>query len=146
MPRAPSKLFMYVQYLSCCQEVLWEQLQKLGYANIMNVLLLWKEPESFSLPWLFVFQWAVKSCNFFVTYWIIIETILNETQVQSTWHINPFMQNVVKWPNVLQKSCGIHTARFLKNVWPFYHIMHERVNVVTWKMKFTELYQFRKRS
>ena len=35
--------------------------------------------------------------------------------------INPFMNNVVKWFNV-------HTARFLKYVWPIYNIMHERVN------------------
>ena len=40
---------------------------------------------------------------------------------------NPFMHNVVKWPNILQKSCGAHTARFLKYVWPFYIIMHEKV-------------------
>ena len=38
------------------------------------------------------------------------------------------MHHVVKWPNVLQKSCGVHTARFLKYVSPFYKIMHERVN------------------
>ena len=37
------------------------------------------------------------------------------------------MDNVVKWPNILQKSCGVHTARFLKYVWPFYNIMYERV-------------------
>ena len=42
--------------------------------------------------------------------------------------INPFMHNVVKWPNILLKFCGVHTARFLKYVWPFYNIMHERVN------------------
>ena len=42
--------------------------------------------------------------------------------------INPFMHNVVKWPNILQKSCGVNTARFLMCVWPFYNIMHERVN------------------
>ena len=41
--------------------------------------------------------------------------------------INPFMHNVVKWPNILQKSCGVNTARYLKYVWPFYNIMHERV-------------------
>ena len=38
------------------------------------------------------------------------------------------MHNVVKWPNILQKSCGVNTARFLKYVRPFYNIMHERVN------------------
>ena len=42
--------------------------------------------------------------------------------------LNPFMHNVVKWPDILQKSCGVDTARFLKYVWPFYNIMHERLN------------------
>ena len=37
------------------------------------------------------------------------------------------MHNVVKWPNILLKYCGVNTARFLKYVWPFYNIMHERV-------------------
>ena len=36
------------------------------------------------------------------------------------------MHNAAKWQNILQKSCGVHTARFLKYVWPFYNIMHER--------------------
>ena len=40
---------------------------------------------------------------------------------------NPFMHNIVKWPNILQKSCSVHTARFLKYVWPFYNIMHDTV-------------------
>ena len=33
------------------------------------------------------------------------------------------MHNVVEWPNTLLKK------RFLKYVWPFYNIMHERVNL-----------------
>ena len=33
--------------------------------------------------------------------------------------INPFMHNVVKWPDI----------RFLKYVWPFYNIMHERIQM-----------------
>ena len=37
---------------------------------------------------------------------------------------NPFMHNVVKWPN------GVNTARFLKYVWPFYSIIHERVKPI----------------
>ena len=37
------------------------------------------------------------------------------------------MHNVVKWRNILKKPCGVNTARFLKYVWPFYNIMHERV-------------------
>ena len=43
--------------------------------------------------------------------------------------LNPFIHNVVKWPNILWKSSCVHTARFLKYVWPFYSIMHERVNI-----------------
>ena len=27
------------------------------------------------------------------------------------------------------KSCGVNTARFLKYIWSFYNIMHERVNI-----------------
>ena len=37
------------------------------------------------------------------------------------------MHNVVKRPNIVLKSCGVHIARFLKCVWPFYNIMHEMV-------------------
>ena len=44
-------------------------------------------------------------------------------------NINPFMHNVVKWPNMLWKSCDVNTARFLKYIWPFYNIMHERVKL-----------------
>ena len=42
---------------------------------------------------------------------------------------NPFMHNVVKWSNILSKPCGVHTARFLKYVWPFYNITHEKVKL-----------------
>ena len=35
--------------------------------------------------------------------------------------------HVVKWSNIFSKSCGVNTARFLKYVWPFDNIMHERV-------------------
>ena len=38
------------------------------------------------------------------------------------------MHNVVKWPNILLKSSGVNTARFLKYDWPFYN-MHKRVKV-----------------
>ena len=30
--------------------------------------------------------------------------------------INPLFHNVQKWPNILLKSCSVHTARFLKYV------------------------------
>ena len=37
------------------------------------------------------------------------------------------MHNVVKWPNILLKSCGVNIARFLIYVWEFYNIVHEMV-------------------
>ena len=49
--------------------------------------------------------------------------------------INPFMHKIIKWPNILKKSCSVYTARFLKYVGPFYNIMHERVIImitITW--------------
>ena len=51
------------------------------------------------------------------------------------------MHNAVKWPNMLLKSCGVHTARFLKCVWPFYNIMHERVKTLVWKKGFPVIEQ-----
>ena len=26
--------------------------------------------------------------------------------------LNPLLHNVEKWPNIILKSCGVHTARF----------------------------------
>ena len=49
-----------------------------------------------------------------------IKRTTNEVWMRA-WLFNPFMHNVVKWPN------GVNTARFLKYDWPFYNIMHERV-------------------
>ena len=45
------------------------------------------------------------------------------------------MHNAVKWPNILWKSYGVNTARFLKYVLPFYN-MNERVkaDIVTFSM------------
>ena len=43
--------------------------------------------------------------------------------------INPFMHNFIKWQIILQKYCGVKTARFLKYVWPIYNIMDERIKV-----------------
>ena len=52
---------------------------------------------------------------------------LSKTTKDFFHFINCFMHNVVKWPNIFQKSCGVNTARFLKYVWPFYNILHKRV-------------------
>ena len=55
---------------------------------------------------------------------------------------NPFMHNVVKWPNMLLKFCGVHTTRFLKYVWPFYNnIMHERVMWSSWSCFINLIFQ-----
>ena len=35
-----------------------------------------------------------------------------------------------KWPSILQKSYGVNTARFLKQVWPFFKLLHERVRLI----------------
>ena len=39
------------------------------------------------------------------------------------------MHNVEKWPNMFLKSFVVNTARFLKYVWPFFNIIHGRVNI-----------------
>ena len=41
----------------------------------------------------------------------------------------PFIKSMCFRPlNPLMHVHGVHTARFLKYVWPFYNIMHERVS------------------
>ena len=42
---------------------------------------------------------------------------------------NPFMHNVEKWPNILQKSCRVNSARILKYVWPFFNIMNKGLSL-----------------
>ena len=57
------------------------------------------------------------------------------------------MHNVVKWPNVLKTSCGVNTTGFLKYVWTFYNIMHERVkmHVVRFNgLSFLKVFSFKK--
>ena len=39
------------------------------------------------------------------------------------------MQNIEKRPSILQKSCGVNAAKFLKYVWPFFNIILERVQL-----------------
>ena len=41
--------------------------------------------------------------------------------------LNPFMHDIVKWSNILLKSCGVNIARSLKYVWPLCNIMNEKV-------------------
>ena len=42
--------------------------------------------------------------------------INNSNDSNSCIRFNPLLHNVEKWPNILLKSCGVHTARFLKYV------------------------------
>ena len=39
---------------------------------------------------------------------------------------NPFMHNVVKWPNILLKSCGVNSARALQQ--PHYRALQQPHN------------------
>ena len=50
------------------------------------------------------------------------------------------MHNVEKWSNIFEKFCRVNNARFLKYVWPFSTIRHERVHSLVneefmWEMK-----------
>ena len=43
------------------------------------------------------------------TYYLASNIILSERSSPSfAFNVNPFMHNVVKWPNILLKSCGVH--------------------------------------
>ena len=53
---------------------------------------------------------------------------------------NPVTHDVKKWPNMFEIFYGVHTARFLKYVWSFFNIMHERVNLH--KLHFHEVKMF----
>ena len=44
--------------------------------------------------------------------------------------LNLFFLNVKKWPNMLQKSCGVHTVRFIKYVLPIFNIIKERFKLL----------------
>ena len=60
----------------------------------------------------------------------ILSLMLTMNGVQrSIQHLHLFMHNVEKWLNMLKKSCGVSTAGFLQYVWPFFNIIHEKVNM-----------------
>ena len=40
-----------------------------------------------------------------------------------TFEIKPIM-HVEKWSNILQKSWGVQTARFLKYIWAFFNMIN----------------------
>ena len=50
------------------------------------------------------------------------------------------MHNVEKWPDLLLKSCGVNTARFLKYIWPFFNIMHGKITTEKNKDEFFQLF------
>ena len=54
-----------------------------------------------------VWKWSIglKQVNLFVH-------DSHKTFLLEKAEFNPFMHNVVKWPNILLKSCGVHNARF----------------------------------
>ena len=87
--------------------------------------IYWRNPywkTSFFVQW---GQWKnPEKCIWFTRNFIWNESLF-------TCHINPFMQNVENRPNILLKSWGVNTARFLKYVWPFFNIMDKRVNNVS---------------
>ena len=37
------------------------------------------------------------------------------------------MHDAEKWPNIVLKTCGVNTVRFLEYAWPFFNILHIRV-------------------
>ena len=50
--------------------------------------------------------------------------------------------SVEKWSNIHLKFCGVNTERFVKYVWPFFNIMHERANRFYTSWKYVEtMYQ-----
>ena len=50
------------------------------------------------------------------------------------------MNNVEEWPNILQVSCGVNTAKFLKYVWPCFRIKHIRVKPEKSNTSFGQIY------
>ena len=53
----------------------------------------------------------------------IENTVYTSLQNSTLLFINPLFHNIEKWSNILLKSCGVYTVRFLKYVWPFFNIM-----------------------
>ena len=65
------------------------------------------------------------------------------------YYVNPVMQNAEKWLNIILKSCGVHTARFLKYAWPFLNIKKQCQSsfLVDWKVdEGLKIYDFYGRS
>ena len=56
--------------------------------------------------------------------------------------INPLFYDVEKWPHILQKSCYVNTARFLKYAWPIFNIMKQRIKSSSYSFFFFLIYWF----
>ena len=59
-------------------------------------------------------------CTVFILNWETKHTTSFCNSMISGFIFNPLFHNVEKWPNILYKSCGFHTARFLKYAWQFF--------------------------
>ena len=90
----------------------------------------------FAWPWLdLCISWKLTGANKYSNAKLSLEKNIRKRvscYFPALTNINLFMHNFVKWPHILKKSYGVNTARFLKYVWPFYNIMHERVK---WKIQ-----------
>ena len=47
---------------------------------------------------------------------IVVKSLKMYIVIPNFLNVNSFFHNVAKWSNILQKSCGVNTAGFLKYV------------------------------
>ena len=66
-----------------------------------------KEIDSLILTCLLFVVFVINHINFFDC---CFEAELLCFFFQAYFKVNPFVHNVVKWPNILQKSCGVNTG------------------------------------
>ena len=66
-----------------------------------------KEIDSLILTCLLFVVFVINHINFFDC---CFEAGLLCFIFQAYFKVNPFVHNVVKWPNILQKSCGVNTG------------------------------------
>ena len=78
-----------------------------------------------TVNWVFNVIWCY-SVIFWLKNWRFSRNICNGFIVSF-----PFMYDIEKYPNMFKKSWGV-SARFLKYVWPFFHILYEKINWSAW--------------
>ena len=62
--------------------------------------------------------------------WGILRFMLVVANLHKPCQVNPFMHNVVKWPNIFLKFCAVNTSRFLNMFGHFITLcMKELINV-----------------